>query len=324
MGTALASLVAGTGRSVRIWVYEPELVAQINTEHVNGMFLPDLRLPDTLVATGSLEEALAGAGLVISVTPSQVMRQVWSSGREHLAPDAVVVCASKGVETGTTMLMSEVLEEVLPGRDPGRLAFLSGPSFAKEIVAGQPTAVVVASRDEEVAALVQKTVSTEKFRAYTTDDVVGVELGGALKNVIAIAVGVSEGMGLGLNSRSALITRGLAEISRLAVACGANPLTLAGLAGVGDLVLTCTGHLSRNLQVGIRLGEGETLTEILDSMKMVAEGVETSRSAMELAGRKGVEMPISQVVARLLEGEVRPEEAVAELMSRRLRSEKEF
>lgn len=324
MGTALGSLVAGTGRSVRMWVYEPELVAQINSEHINGMFLPDLRLPETLVATGSLEEALAGAGLVISVTPSQVMRQVWSSGREHLAPDAVVVCASKGVETGTTMLMSEVLEEVLPGRDPGRLAFLSGPSFAKEIVAGQPTAVVVASSDEGVAALVQKTVSTDKFRAYTTDDVVGVELGGALKNVIAIAVGVSEGMGLGLNSRSALITRGLAEISRLAVACGANPLTLAGLAGVGDLVLTCTGHLSRNLQVGIRLGEGETLTEILDSMKMVAEGVETSRSTMELAGRKGVEMPISQVVARLLEGEVRPEEAVAELMSRRLRSEKEF
>lgn len=324
MGTALARLVAESGRPVKMWVYEQQLVDQINGERVNGMFLPGVVLPDNIRATGSFEEALAGARMVLSVTPSQMLRRVWEKARDHLEPGAAVVSASKGVETGTTMMMSEVLAQVLPDREPDTLAFLSGPSFAREIVTGQPTAVVIASTSAQLAARVQKTVSTSTFRAYTTDDVIGVELGGALKNVIAIAVGVAEGMGLGLNSRSALITRGLAELSRLAVSCGANPLTLAGLAGVGDLVLTCTGHLSRNLQVGIRLGKGETLDEILDSMSMVAEGVETARSARELARRQDVEMPITRMVARLLAGEVAPEEAVRELMSRRLRSEREF
>jgi len=324
MGTALATLVARPGRPVTMWTYEPELAEEINREHTNNLFMPGTRLPDELRATSSLEGALSGAGTVLSVTPAQVMRSVWTKARDYLEEDAVIVSASKGVETGTARLMSEVLAELLPDGAPDRFAYLSGPSFAKEIVAGHPTAVVVASTDRELARRMQELVSNRNFRAYTTDDVVGVELGGALKNVIAIAVGVAEGMGLGLNSRSALITRGLAEVSRLAVACGANPMTLAGLAGVGDLVLTCTGHLSRNLQVGMRLGKGERLEDILGGMKMVAEGVATARSALVLAARHGVEMPISAMVARLIDGEIEPGDAVGQLMSRRLRSEREW
>jgi glycerol-3-phosphate dehydrogenase (NAD(P)+) len=261
---------------------------------------------------------------VVSATPAQVLRQVWSDAVAALRPEAVIVSASKGVEVGTTRLMSEVFDEVIPGPIAGRLAYLSGPSFAKEMAAGHPTAVVVAALDEALGVRVQQLFSTSVFRVYTTDDVVGVELGGALKNVIAIAVGVAEGMGLGTNSRAALITRGLAEVSRLAVAAGANPLTLAGLAGVGDLVLTCTGHLSRNLQVGIRLGQGETLAEILGSMKMVAEGVETARSTADLARRHGIEMPITDVVVGLLDSMITPADAVQGLMTRKLRSEREF
>jgi len=322
MGTALAKLLGEAGRRVALWVYEPDLAERINETRVNDVFLPGVPLPATLVATSSLEGALVGASTVLSVTPAQVTRSVWARGARHLAEGAEVVCASKGVEAGTAALMSEVLAEVLPGA-AGRLAFLSGPSFAKEIAAGQPTAVVVAAADAALAARIQQLVSTSSFRAYTTDDVVGVELGGAIKNVIAIGVGVAEGMGLGLNARAALITRGLAEVTRLAVACGANPLTLAGLAGMGDLVLTCTGHLSRNLQVGIRLGRGERLDAILGSGPTVAEGVATSRSAMLLAARKGVVMPITEAVTRLLDGDVAPGDAVKALMARPLRSERE-
>jgi glycerol-3-phosphate dehydrogenase (NAD(P)+) len=322
MGTAIAKLVGDGGRRVAMWVYEAELADRINETRANELFLPGATLPETVVATSSLERALDGVGTVMSVMPAQFVRSVWAAGARHLAAGASVVSASKGVETGSAQLMSEVLAEALPGA-AGRLAFLSGPSFAKEIAAGQPTAVVVASADADLAVRVQQLVSTASFRAYTTDDVVGVELGGALKNVIAIAVGVAEGMGLGLNSRAALITRGLAELTRLAVSCGANPLTLAGLAGMGDLVLTCTGHLSRNLQVGNRLGRGERLDEILGSMHMVAEGVATARSAMILAARRGVEMPISEAVTRLLDGETAPADAVRELMARPLRSERE-
>jgi len=322
MGTALAKLLGDGGRRVAMWVYEAELADRINETRANDQFLPGAKLPETVVATSSLERALDGVGTVLSVMPAQFARSVWAVGARHLAEGASIVSASKGVETGSAQLMSEVLAEALPGAG-GRLAFLSGPSFAKEIAAGQPTAVVVASVDADLAARVQQLVSTSFFRAYTTDDVVGVELGGALKNVIAIAVGVAEGMGLGLNSRAALITRGLAEVTRLAVSCGANPLTLSGLAGMGDLVLTCTGHLSRNLQVGIRLGRGERLDEILGSMHMVAEGVATARSALILAARRGVEMPISEAVTRLLDGETAPGEAVRGLMTRPLRSERE-
>ncbi|MDD5307158.1 MAG: NAD(P)-dependent glycerol-3-phosphate dehydrogenase [Deltaproteobacteria bacterium] len=321
MGTALGKMLGDTGIPVRLWVYEPELVAEINSKRENTLFLPGSPLPAALFATGSMAEALSGAGLVISAMPAQVVRRVWTAAAPHLAPGAVVVSASKGIEVGSAKIMSEVLAEVLDPR--ARLAFLSGPSFAKEVAAGQPTAVVVASTSAEVGALVQKTMFGPNFRVYTTDDVVGVELGGALKNVIAIAVGAAEGLGLGHNARAALITRGLAEISRLAVVCGANPLTLAGLAGVGDLVLTCTGHLSRNLQVGIRLGRGERLADIVGGMRMVAEGVETSRSAKALADGRGVEMPITDVVVGIIDGALAPADAVRELMSRRMRSERE-
>ena len=322
MGTALAKLLGDGGARVSMWVYEADLAKRINETRVNDLFLPGATLSPRVTATTSLERALSGVGTVFSVTPAQVTRSVWTRGAAHLADGAEVVCASKGVETGSAKLMSEVLAEMLPGA-AARLAFLSGPSFAVEIAAGQPTAVVIASSSAPLATRIQQLVSTSSFRAYTTDDVVGVELGGALKNVIAIAVGVAQGMGLGLNSRAALITRGLAEVTRLAVACGANPLTLAGLAGMGDLVLTCTGPLSRNLQVGIRLGREERLDEILGSMRMVAEGVATARSATILAARHGVEMPVTEAVCRLLDGETAPGDAVRALMARPLRSERE-
>lgn len=320
MGTALAKLLGENGLPVNLWVFEPDLAIDIERDRENRVFLPDQPLPASVRATSSQEQALRGVGTVFSVTPAQVLRPVWCEAGRFLEPGARIVCASKGVEVGTRKLMCEVLEEVL-GSHP--LAVLSGPSFARELAERHPTAVVVASKDAGLAGAVQRLVSTPYFRAYTSDDVIGVELGGALKNVVAVAVGMAEGMGLGHNSRAALITRGLAEISRLAVTCGANPLTLAGLAGTGDLVLTCTGHLSRNLQVGIRLGRGESLEDILGSMKMVAEGVATSRSALGLAQEKGVEMPITEAVVGILDGATTPADAVRELMGRRLRSERE-
>jgi glycerol-3-phosphate dehydrogenase (NAD(P)+) len=320
MGTALAKLLGENGHPVALWVYEPDLAVAIESGRENRVFLPGHPLPGCVRATSALDEALRGASTVFSVTPAQVLRGVWLEGRRFLEPGASIVCASKGVEVGTEKLMCDVLDEVVGTRP---LAVLSGPSFAREIAERHPTAVVVASKDESLATAIQRLVSTSYFRAYTSDDIVGVELGGALKNVIAVAVGMAEGMGLGLNSRAALITRGLAEISRLAVACGANPLTLAGLAGTGDLVLTCTGHLSRNLQVGIRLGKGEGLDDILGSMTMVAEGVATSQSALGLARSRGVEMPITEAVVGILDGVTTPAEAVRELMGRRLRSERE-
>ncbi len=324
MGTALGKMLGDSGRQIRLWAYETEVAEEINTQRVNSAFLPGFELPDTILATCSFAEALDGADLVLSATPAQVLGTVWKEAAPFLSPNAVIVSTSKGVEIGSTKLMSEVLPEVVPNRDTDCFAFLSGPSFAKEFAVGVPTAVVVASTSTLLAERVQQELSSSTFRVYTTDDVIGVELGGALKNVIAIAVGVAEGMGLGFNSRAALITRGLAELSRLAVACGANPLTLAGLAGVGDLVLTCTGHLSRNLQVGIRLGQGEPLDEILGSMNMVAEGVQTARSTVDLARKHGIEMPISEAVQKLLHGKLTPKEAVTGLMARKLRSEREF
>jgi glycerol-3-phosphate dehydrogenase (NAD(P)+) len=320
MGTALAKLLGENGHEVRLWVFEPDLAVEIERDRENRVFLAGHRLPPSVRATPSQEAALGGADIVFSVTPAQVLRAVWREAGRFIEPGARIVCASKGVEAGTGKLMCEVLEEVVDGHP---LAILSGPSFASEIAERQPTAVVIAAKDAELAAAIQRLVSAPSFRAYTSDDMVGVELGGALKNVIAVAVGMAEGMGLGLNSRAALITRGLAEISRLAVACGANPLTLAGLAGTGDLVLTCTGHLSRNLQVGIRLGRGESLEDILGSMKMVAEGVATSRSALGLARQREVEMPITEAVVGILDGAATPADAVRELMGRRLRSERE-
>ncbi|NLN63021.1 MAG: NAD(P)-dependent glycerol-3-phosphate dehydrogenase [Myxococcales bacterium] len=323
MGTALAHLLAGKGIRVRLWVYEPELVDAINAQRENTLFLPGLPLHPGIVATSDLGTTIRGAPYVLSVTPAQHLRRIWTEARSHLADDAAVICASKGIEVKTGMLMSQVFDAVLGPSASQRLAFLSGPSFAREILDGMPTAVVVASENLALAEAVQRIVSTATFRAYTTDDVIGVELGGALKNVIAIAVGAAEGLGLGINSRAALITRGLAEITRLSIACGGTPLTQSGLSGMGDLVLTCTGHLSRNLQVGIRLGRGEILSDILSGTRMVAEGVATAGPALELARSVGIEMPITETVVHLLDGSLSPEDAVTRLMGRRLRSEKE-
>lgn len=323
MGTALAQLLGISGHSVRLWAHEPELVSTINAEHENNLFMPAMILSSNIVATHSFAEALKDTDYVISVTPSQVIRRLWQEAKQFLAPHVPIICASKGIETNSGKLISQVFEEVLGDNASNRLAYLSGPSFAKEIMDEQPTAVVVASSNNELATEVQELVSTQLFRAYTTNDVVGVEIGGAIKNVIAIAVGMAEGLGLGINSKSALITRGLAEITRLAVACGAERETLAGLAGMGDLVLTCNGHLSRNLQVGIRLGKGETLKEILDSMTMVAEGVATSHSTLALANRYDVEMPVTEVVVAILNDNITPADAVMTLMGRKLRPEKE-
>ncbi|MBN2718754.1 MAG: NAD(P)-dependent glycerol-3-phosphate dehydrogenase [Deltaproteobacteria bacterium] len=323
MGTALAQLLASNGHSVQLWAYETELVDVINTQHENTLFLPGMTLSKNIVATSAFSDALSNAEYALSVTPSQVIRTLWGKAQKYLGPHVPVICASKGIETNSGKLISQVLEEVIGENASERLAYLSGPSFAKEIMDGQPTAVVVASTNEQLAADIQQLVSTQLFRAYTTNDVVGVEIGGAIKNVIAIAVGIAEGLHLGINSKSALITRGLAEITRLAVACGAERETLAGLAGMGDLVLTCTGHLSRNLQVGIRLGKGETLQEILGSMKMVAEGVATAHSTLALAKRFEIEMPVTEIVVDILNEQITPTDAVMALMGRKLRPEKE-
>ena len=314
-GTALAAVLAGNGHDVRLWSFEPHVVEGIAGRGENP-YLPGVQLPGNLRATASLEEAVGGARVVVSVSPSQFVRGVMQGAREHLAPDAIVVSASKGIETSTLERMDEVLRDVLGEDLAGRFAVLSGPSFAAEVARGAPTAVVAASSSEEVARAVQALFQNHFFRVYTNNDVIGVELGGALKNVIALAAGVTSGLGFGHNTLAAVITRGLAEITRLGVALGAQRTTFAGLAGVGDLVLTCTGELSRNRTVGYRLGRGENLPAILGEMHAVAEGVKTAQAVHDLARRHGVEMPISEEVhAMLVEGKS-PEDALRSLMSR--------
>jgi glycerol-3-phosphate dehydrogenase (NAD(P)+) len=318
-GTALADLLSRRGHDVVLWAYEGEVAASIRERHVNALYLRDVPLHEALDATTDLAEAVAGRELVVSVSPAQHVRRVMAGAAAQLAEGALVVSASKGIETRTLATMEEVLQDVLPAH--ARLAFLSGPSFAVEVVRQLATAVTVASRDEDAAAQAQAAFQTSYFRVYTSDDVIGVELGGALKNVIAVGTGMAVGLGLGHNATAALITRGLAEIARLGVAHGANPLTLSGLAGMGDLILTCTGELSRNRQVGVELGRGRTIEEILAGMTMVAEGVETTRAALALARRDGIEMPIvEQVHAVLFEGRTAAE-ALETLMSREPKAE---
>ncbi len=327
-GTVLARLLAEAGHTVGLWSRSEEHARSMRDLRENARYLPGISLPTnphsgggSVVPGSDFAEVLDRAALVVAVVPSHGMREVMTAAAPHLPPGALVVSASKGIEEGTLMTMSEIFAEVLPQPLRGRTAFLSGPSFAKEVALGLPTAVSVASADAAVAREAQGIFSTERFRVYTTDDVVGVELGGALKNVMAIAAGCADGLGFGHNTRAAIITRGLAEIARLAVRRGANPMTLAGLSGNGDLVLTCTGDLSRNRQVGIELGRGRTIEEILAGMKMVAEGVRTTRSARALAERLGVEMPITEQVHGLLY-EGRPvREAVGALMGRAPRTE---
>ncbi len=282
----------------------------------NRTYLPGIPVSPRVRATVSLEEALAGAELVVFATPSHVMRDVVRKALPHLPEHVPLLTVAKGIENETLMTMTQLLEDCLPEKYHPSIAILSGPSFAKEMAAGMPTVVTVASHFEKVAQKVQAALQTESFRTYTSIDVIGVEMGGALKNVIAIAAGMSDGLGFGLNARSALITRGLAEISRIAVRMGANPLTLMGLSGLGDLVLTCTGDLSRNRRVGIELGKGRALDQVLAEMTQVAEGVKTARSARDLSRKVGVELPIcDQVHAIMYEGKS-PRRAVVELMTR--------
>jgi glycerol-3-phosphate dehydrogenase (NAD(P)+) len=320
-GTALANTLAARCTEVRTWAREPAVVQAINVRRENTAYLPGIPISPKVRATTSMEEALLGAEMILIATPSHATREVMRGAVRFLPEHVPLVTVSKGIENETLLTMTKLLEDCLPEQFHPSIAMLSGPSFAKEMAAGMPTVVTVASHFEKVAQKVQSALQTESFRTYTSTDVIGVELGGALKNVIAIAAGISDGLGFGLNARSALITRGLAEISRIAVRMGANPLTLMGLSGLGDLVLTCTGDLSRNRRVGIELGKGRKLEDILAGMNQVAEGVKTAKSARDLSRRVGVELPIcDQVFAIMYEGK-EPRRAVIELMTRAPKAE---
>ncbi len=318
-GTTLADLLARNGHDVALWARESEVVDAITTSHVNTVFLPGSPLHDTLRAEGAIPDTVRGAELVVVAVPSHVMKPVAAEmGRSLDRATPVVVSVSKGLEPESLATMTEVLEDALPATS---VAALSGPSFAQEVYQRQPTAVVAASRDPRAAELIQQAFANGYFRVYRSADVIGIQLGGALKNVIAIAAGILEGLGLGNNSRAALITRGLAEIARLGAVLGADPLTFAGLAGMGDLVLTATGALSRNRSLGMDLGRGRSLGEIMAERRTVAEGVTTARSAVELGERSGVELPIAGEVARILFEGKSPRQAIRDLMERELKSE---
>lgn len=321
-GTALAIQLARNGHDTWMWDRNPARAADMESARQNRRYLPGIEFPPALHVSNDVDAVLAGAEMVVAVVPSQTMREVMGGLAHKLGHVKAIACASKGIETGTLQTMDEVLHEVLPPELHSRICAISGPSFAKEVAEGKPTAVVVAGRDEAVLNLVSETFHGGFFRVYHTDDVPGVEIGAALKNVIAIACGVSDGAGLGTNARAALITRGLAEISRLAVARGGQPLTLAGLAGLGDLVLTCTGDLSRNRRVGLGLGQGKTLPVILEELGQVAEGVVTAKSAWNLARKAGVEMPISEQVYLMLYEDKPVLEALRDLSGRTRKSEK--
>ncbi len=327
-GTALAIVAGRRGdHQVKLWALEKEVCQAIAQSRINSVFLPGCPLPSSVTATNNFQEALAGAEIVVSVMPSHHCRRTFEHMAQWLLPQMLFLSATKGIENDTLLRMSEVIDEVV-GRFCGwkpRIAAISGPSFAKEVAAGSPTAVTVASVDKSLAARIQKEFSDPSFRIYVNDDLVGAELGGALKNVIAIAAGICNGLGLGHNSVAALMTRGLAEITRLAVACGAQPQTMAGLAGLGDLVLTCTGGLSRNRSVGIALGQGQQLKQIIAGMHgTVAEGVLTTNAALGLARKHGVEMPITEQMYAILQNGKSPLDAIRELMTRPGKAEDRF
>jgi glycerol-3-phosphate dehydrogenase (NAD(P)+) len=312
-GTALAMVLAPRYARVTLWTYEPELAAEMAATRENKVFLPGFRLPPNVEISSSLEETLGGATTVLGVMPSTHVRQVWTDAKPHLPAGAPIVSATKGIERGTQKRMSEVIREVTGRED---VAILSGPSFAREVARGEPTLVVIAAADKTLAERVQKEFAGPTFRPYISLDPVGAEVGAALKNVIAIAAGLCHGLGLGSNAMAALITRGLAEITRLAVSMGAEASTLAGLAGLVDLILTSTGELSRNRRVGTELAKGKNLEEITGSMRMVAEGVENTYSAVELARRQGVEMPIAETLYAIFEHGKSPHDGLRELMER--------
>jgi glycerol-3-phosphate dehydrogenase (NAD(P)+) len=321
-GTALAKHLAEKGLEIRLWAYEREVVDSINTTQENRVFLPGVSLPRTLTATASLAEAIEQRDGILFVVPSHVTRQVLRNLASCLPHPIPLISATKGVEEDSSKLMTQIMDEVLPESMEQYLMALSGPSFASELSAGKPTAVCLAGRDAQLVARFQAALMTPALRVYADTDLIGLQLGGALKNVMALAAGVVDGLDLGHNARAALITRGLAEIVRLGMAMGADPRTLYGLSGVGDLVLTCTGSLSRNHTVGVRLGQGESLDAILGGMQAVAEGVRTARAALGLAQRHQVEMPITQEInAVLFEGKS-CRKAVSDLMERDAKPEK--
>jgi glycerol-3-phosphate dehydrogenase (NAD(P)+) len=323
-GTALSIVAGRSGRHrVRLWAHEKEVRESVNAQHVNDLFLAGQSIPDSVRATNDLAEALQGAEIVISVMPSHHCRRLFQAMQPFIVPEMLFVSATKGLEEGTLLRMTEVISQVLfrDGLSP-RIGSMSGPSFAMEVARGDPTAVTIAGSDTELTHVVQQALSDPRFRLYTNSDVVGVELGGSLKNVIAIAAGVCDGLGLGHNSVAALITRGLAEMTRLVVACGGQRETMAGLAGLGDLVLTCTGGLSRNRSVGVELGRGRKLPNIIAGMHgMVAEGVLTTNAAVGLAKAHSVEMPITEKMHVILHAGKSPREAIHELMTRSAKSE---
>jgi len=320
-GTTLANLLAKKGYPVTLWVYEKDLAERMAVSRENDLYLKGFSLSENLFFTSDLEMAVKGRDLLVLVSPSQVMRKVLRQAAPHIDTNPLIVSAAKGIENNSLQTMSEVIVDCLGREWQRRLTFISGPSFAREVAAEMPTALVVAGLDGKITARVQEIFSTAYFRVYTNDDVIGVELGGSLKNVVALAAGVSDGLGFGYNTRAALITRGLAEMTRMGVALGANPATFYGLAGMGDLVLTCTGDLSRNRTVGIELGKGRTLDEILKGMKMVAEGIKTTLSSYQLAGKLGVDVPITEQMYRILYERKDPHQAVSDLMLRELKAE---
>jgi glycerol-3-phosphate dehydrogenase (NAD(P)+) len=315
-GTTIACHIAKKNYDVCLWVYEPELADIIRNTRKNLWYLPDLTIPDNVRITSDFPDAVEKARFIINAVPTQFIRKVFSAPASYRS-DAVIINLSKGIERETLLLPSEILEEITGLQ----VAVLSGPSFAKEVSKGLPTAVTLASRDRHQGLLIQDIFSSEKFRVYLHDDLIGVELGGALKNVIAIASGIADGLGLGFNARASLITRGLVEITRLGIAMGAHRRTFSGLSGVGDLILTCTSNLSRNYSLGYRLGKGEKLAEIMKGTREVVEGVDTSDSAVRLAQRYSVEMPITEEVFEILHRDKSPVDALRELMTRPLKEE---
>lgn len=320
-GTSLAKLLADLSHDVVLWVRSPDLAEAIRRQHENASYLPGVRLPDTLAVTSSLAAATVDREMLLAAMPSHVLRPVMIEARAHVSGQPYLVSAAKGIEEGSLKRMSEVLEEIFGVEARPRIAALSGPSFAREIAQGMPTAVTAAASSHTTAEVVQASFNGPTFRVYSSTDPIGVEIGGAVKNVIAIAAGVSDGLGLGSSSRAALITRGVAEVGRLVAKLGGDRQTVSGLSGVGDMVLTCTGDLSRNRTVGVKIGKGESLSQILGSMKMVAEGVHNSKTVCALAQRAGVEMPISEQIRLMLHADKPARQVVGELMGRQAKPE---
>ena len=320
-GTALSKLLCEKGLEVTLWCHGDRSYQEILEKRENRSYLPGIALPASLNVTRSIQEAALAKELVICALPSHRVREVMQGAASHVAREAILLCGTKGIEEETLLTMGEVLSEIFGESKTERLSFLSGPTFATEVAQGLPTAVTVATLTESVGRQVQETLSTQSFRVYTSKDVVGVQMGGVVKNVIAIAAGISDGLALGYNARAALITRGLAEMTRLAVKMGGDPLTLSGLPGLGDLIVTCTGELSRNHKVGIQIAQGKKLNEILSEMQMVAEGLRNARSVYLRAKQLGVEMPIVEQMYRVLYEGKKPLEAVAQLMQRSLKAE---